>query len=70
MNIISMIDALLTRWVFSHITPISFVWRNIVSNDDGATWEIVQEMAAQRVSVDDTNISLAIRNMINFERDE
>ena len=38
----------LTRWIFSHITATSFSWRNIESSDDGTTWTIVQEMAAQR----------------------
>lgn len=36
------------RWVFSQITPTSFHWRNMESSDDGATWTIVQEMAARR----------------------
>lgn len=37
-----------TRWVFSHITPSSFYWRNQESSDDGATWKTVQEMVAHR----------------------
>lgn len=45
----------LTRWIFSHITPTSFHWRNTVSSDDGATWTTVQEMIAQRASNDDTH---------------
>jgi hypothetical protein len=36
------------RWIFSQITPTSFRWRNMESSDDGVTWTIVQEMAAQR----------------------
>ena len=39
-----------TRWIFSHITPTSFDWRNLESSDDGATWRCVQKMAAQRAS--------------------
>ena len=39
-----------TCWVFSHITPTSFHWRNLESNDDGTTWRSVQEMVAQRAS--------------------
>jgi hypothetical protein len=45
-----------TRWVFSHITPTSFHWRNLESNDDGTTWRSVQEMVAQRVSKGDTEM--------------
>ncbi len=41
----------LTRWIFSQITPTSFHWRNVVSSDNGATWIIVQEMAARRVEL-------------------
>jgi len=37
-----------TRWIFSQITATSFQWRHVESSDDGATWTIVQEMAAQR----------------------
>jgi hypothetical protein len=36
------------RWVFSEITPTSFHWRNMESNDQGATWTIVQTMNARR----------------------
>jgi len=39
-----------TRWIFSHITPTHFRWRNLESSDNGTTWRIVQEMAAQRAS--------------------
>ncbi len=45
-----------TRWIFSHMTPTSFHWRNLESSDDGATWRAVQEMDARRVSKDDTEI--------------
>lgn len=37
-----------TRWIFSQITEMSFRWRNLESSDNGATWAIVQTMAAQR----------------------
>lgn len=39
-----------TRWIFSHVTPTRFQWRNVESNDEGATWRVVQEMVAQRAS--------------------
>ena len=38
----------LTRWIFSQITPQRFYWRNVVSNDNGATCTTVQTMVAQR----------------------
>lgn len=40
-----------TRWIFSHITPTSFHWRNIVSSDNSKTWITVQEMVAQRAEL-------------------
>jgi len=36
------------RWTFSEITPSSFVWRGSGSDDDGATWLLLQEMRARR----------------------
>jgi hypothetical protein len=36
------------RWVFSEITPDSFLWRGSGSDDDGATWLLLQEMRARR----------------------
>jgi hypothetical protein len=45
-----------TRWIFSHITPTSFHWRNLESSDDGTTWTKVQEMVGQRASSDDSLI--------------
>lgn len=45
-----------TRWIFSHVTPTRFHWRNLESSDDGATWRAVQEIVAQRVSKGGTEI--------------
>ncbi len=39
-----------TRWIFSDITPTSFHWRYIESNDDGATWRTIEEMVAHRAA--------------------
>ena len=36
------------RWVFSEITEDSFLWRGSGSDDDGATWLVLQEMQARR----------------------
>jgi hypothetical protein len=36
------------RWVFSEITADSFLWRGSGSDDDGATWLVLQEMRARR----------------------
>ncbi|HEY7125010.1 MAG TPA: putative glycolipid-binding domain-containing protein [Ktedonobacterales bacterium] len=36
------------RWVFSQITSRSFRWTNFVSEDDGQTWRVQEELAAQR----------------------
>ena len=41
-------DGAITRWVFSAVTPDSFLWRNLVSEDHGATWRLQQEMHARR----------------------
>jgi hypothetical protein len=38
------------RWIFSEITPDSFSWRAVDSNDDGASWTLHQEMTARRRS--------------------
>ena len=38
------------RWIFSDIEASRFSWRYLASDDNGATWAIVQEMAARRVS--------------------
>ncbi len=42
-------DAGATRWVFSDITPDSFTWRGIESNDGGTTWRVDEEMSARRI---------------------
>ena len=39
-----------TRWIFSHITPTRFDWRNLESTDNAATWTTVQERVARRAS--------------------
>jgi hypothetical protein len=41
-------EPLAFRWVFSEIEPDSFVWRGSGSDDDGATWLVLQEMRARR----------------------
>jgi hypothetical protein len=38
----------LTRWIFSAITPTSFSWRAVESDDGGDTWTLRQEMWARR----------------------
>jgi hypothetical protein len=42
-------DDKLTHWVFSQITPSSFRWRAVESNDAGRNWSLVQEMSARRI---------------------
>ncbi|HEY7347306.1 MAG TPA: putative glycolipid-binding domain-containing protein [Ktedonobacterales bacterium] len=37
------------RWIFSQITSRSFHWSNFVSEDDGQTWRMQEELEAQRV---------------------
>jgi hypothetical protein len=37
-----------TRWIFSGITPDSFSWRAVDSNDDDASVTLLQEMKARR----------------------
>jgi hypothetical protein len=36
------------QWIFSEVRDVSFRWRALESKDDGLTWELVQEMHAQR----------------------
>jgi uncharacterized protein len=40
----------LLRWIFSQITPHSFHWRNVVSEDDGQTWRLQEELEARRMT--------------------
>lgn len=37
-----------TRWIFSRITASSFLWRGFVSDNNGTTWQLIQEMRARR----------------------
>ena len=41
-------EGTLTRWIFSGITPSSFCWRAVESDDGGDTWTLRQEMWARR----------------------
>jgi hypothetical protein len=41
-------DDLPMRWVFSEITPSSFRWRNVLSEDGGTSWKLQQEMRVTR----------------------
>jgi hypothetical protein len=41
-------EPLAFRWVFSEIAPEAFVWRGSGSDDNGATWLLLQEMQARR----------------------
>jgi hypothetical protein len=38
----------LDRWIFTDITPKSFLWREEMSLDDGVTWFLEQEIRARR----------------------
>lgn len=37
------------RWIFSAVTANSFHWRNIVSRDDGRSWELLEDVNARRM---------------------
>ncbi len=39
------------RWNFSGIRPDGFRWEGYISDDDGATWRLEQEMQARRQPV-------------------
>ncbi|EBV3599797.1 hypothetical protein DOI34_24855 [Salmonella enterica subsp. enterica serovar Virchow] len=43
-------DGSLTRWVYRDIRRSAFRWCNERSTDNGATWRLVQEMRASRIS--------------------
>ena len=36
------------RWIFSEITVNTFKWRSVISDDNGKTWKLVQEMNVKR----------------------
>ena len=36
------------RWLFTEMTGTSFRWLGYISDDDGATWRLEQEMLARR----------------------
>jgi hypothetical protein len=38
----------LYRWLFTDITDDRFVWRGYISDDDGASWYLDEEMTARR----------------------
>lgn len=38
------------RWIFSDITDQSFHWTNFISDDDGQSWRVQEELVAQRVT--------------------
>jgi hypothetical protein len=37
------------RWIFSDITPTTFHWRNLISQDGGHTWRMQEELDARRM---------------------
>ena len=37
------------RWIFSAIAPNSFHWRNIMTPDDGRTWQVLEDVSARRM---------------------
>ena len=38
------------RWIFWQMTPRSFHWRGVVSEDDGQTWRLQEELEARRMA--------------------
>ncbi len=40
------------RWIWSAITPRSFQWRSLESEDNGKTWKLQQKISARRVGPD------------------
>jgi hypothetical protein len=38
------------KWIFSAITPNSFHWRNIMTPDDGRTWQLLEDVSARRMA--------------------
>jgi hypothetical protein len=36
------------RWIFSAVTESSFHWRNVVSEDDGRSWRMREDVSARR----------------------
>ncbi len=40
------------RWIYSEITPRSFLWRAVESRDNEKTWRLLQKISARRTSAD------------------
>ena len=36
------------RWIFSDITPQSFRWRSVQTQDNGKTWQLTEEMQVRK----------------------
>jgi hypothetical protein len=41
-------DGHLINWIFSEITPSTFRWRGEISENDGLTWRLYEEMRLKR----------------------
>ena len=43
-------DGTPTKWIFSQMTPRSFFWRSVTSEDGGKTWPRREEMTVKRAN--------------------